>query len=187
MRQRSVAFLARSVDATAMSRYRPPRPRSSPYITAEGHARLTAELKDLWKNQRPVLTARIQAAAANGDRSENGDYIYGRKAQREMDARIRYLSKRLDELEVVDRIPSEQGKIFFGARVSLEDDSGKALTVRLVGADEIDTPLGWISIDSPLARALLGKRVDDEISIDVPAGQQHYLITKISYGATESA
>ncbi len=169
-----------------MSRYRPPRVRSSPYITAEGHSRLTAELKDLWKIQRPALTARIQAAAANGDRSENGDYIYGRKAQREMDARIRYLSKRLDEVEVVDRMPRDQSRIYFGAWVSLEDEAGKSLRVRLVGADEIDTARSWISIDSPLARSVLGKAVDDEISLQTPAMDQLYWITAISYVATES-
>lgn len=170
-----------------MSRYRTPRARSSPYITAEGHARLTAELKDLWKIQRPALTARIQAAAANGDRSENGDYIYGRKAQREMDARIRYLSKRLDEVEVVDRMPRDQSKVYFGAWVSLEDEAGKTIKVRLVGADEIDTALGWISVDSPLARAALGKTVEDEISLQTPSGDQLYWITAIRYAATESA
>lgn len=168
-----------------MTRYRPPRERSSPYITPEGHARLTAELKDLWKIQRPALTARIQAAAANGDRSENGDYIYGRRALREMDSRIRYLSKRLDELEVVDRTPRDQNRVFFGAFVSLEDEDGKAVRYRLVGADEIDAGHGWISVDSPLARALLGKRVDDEISMQVPAGEQLFWITEISFSATE--
>lgn len=169
-----------------MSRYRPPGARASPYITAEGHARLTAELKELWKVQRPALTARIQAAAANGDRSENGDYIYGRKAQREMDARIRYLSKRLDEVEVVERTPRDQSRVYFGAWVSLEDETGKTLKVRLVGADEIETSLGWISIDSPLARAALGKSVEDEISLQTPSGAQLYWITEISYSATES-
>jgi len=168
-----------------MTRYRAPRPRSSPYITPEGHARLTLELKDLWKNQRPALTARIQAAAANGDRSENGDYIYGRKALREMDARIRYLSKRLDEIEVVERPPREQSKVYFGAWVTVEDDAGQVHRYRLVGADEIDTALAWISIDSPLARALLGKTVDDEISIQAPAGEQLLWITAIGYAATE--
>jgi len=169
-----------------MSRYRPPGARSSPYITAEGHFRLTAELKDLWKIQRPALTARIQAAAANGDRSENGDYIYGRKAQREMDARIRYLSKRLDEVEVVDRMPRDLSRIYFGAWVSLEDEAGKTLRVRLVGADEIDTAQSWISIDSPLARAVLGKTMDAEISLQTPAGDHLYWIAAISYTATES-
>lgn len=168
-----------------MTRYRPPRERSSPYITPEGHARLTAELKDLWKNQRPALTTRIQAAAANGDRSENGDYIYGRKALREMDSRIRYLSKRLDELEVVDRAPRDRHRIFFGAWVGLEDEDGNTLRYRLVGADEIDASRGWISIDSPLARALLGKQVEDEVSIQAPAGEQLFWIMDISFDATE--
>ena len=170
-----------------MTRYRAPRERSSPYITAEGHARLTAELKELWKVQRPALTTRIQAAAANGDRSENGDYIYGRKALREMDGRIRYLSKRLDELEIVDRSPRDTGRVYFGAWVSLEDEAGGAVSYRLVGADEIDTGRGWISIDSPLARALLGKRVDDEVTIRAPAGEQTFWITSIRFEPTGNA
>lgn len=167
-----------------MTRYRPPRERSSPYITPEGHARLTAELKDLWKIQRPALTARIQAAAANGDRSENGDYIYGRKALREMDSRIRYLSKRLDEIKVVDRPPRETSKIYFGAWVSLEDENGAARCIRLVGADEIDTARRWISIDSPLARALIGKQVEDEVTIEAPSGPQTFWVTEISFDST---
>jgi transcription elongation factor GreB len=170
-----------------MTRYRPPREHASPYITAEGHARLTAELKDLWKHQRPALTARIQAAAANGDRSENGDYIYGRKALREMDARIRYLSKRLDAIEVVDRAPRDQSRVYFGAWVTLEDEDGKPARYRLVGADEIDAGNGCISVDSPLARALLGKRVDDEITLNVPAGSQLYWITRIEFETTETS
>ncbi len=164
-----------------MTRYRPPREHSSPYITSDGHARLTAELKELWKVQRPALTARIQAAAANGDRSENGDYIYGRKAQREMDARIRYLSKCLDALKVVDRPPRDTSKVYFGAWVTLENEDGKRVDYRLVGADEIDTPNRWISIDSPLARALIGKRVDDEVSIQAPSGEQTFWITEVHF------
>jgi len=164
-----------------MTRYRPPRERSSPYITPAGHARLTAELKDLWKIQRPALTARIQAAAANGDRSENGDYIYGRKALREMDSRIRYLSIRLDEVEIIDRPPRDASKIYFGATVSLEDEHGNTSHYRLVGADEIDTALRWISIDSPLARALIGKQVDDEVTIQAPAGEQTWWVTGIGF------
>ncbi|MBM4206010.1 MAG: transcription elongation factor GreB [Gammaproteobacteria bacterium] len=168
-----------------MTRYRPPRERSSPYITPEGHARLTSELKDLWKIQRPALTARIQAAAANGDRSENGDYIYGRKALREMDSRIRYLSKRLDESEIIDRPPRDSRKIYFGATVTLEDEDGKTAQYRLVGADEIDTTLRWISIDSPLARALIGKQVDDEVTIQAPAGEQTWWVTRIGFEGSE--
>lgn len=164
-----------------MTRYRPPRERSSPYITPAGHARLTAELKDLWKIQRPALTARIQAAAANGDRSENGDYIYGRKALREMDSRIRYLSKRLDEVEIIDRPPRDASKIYFGAKVSLEDEHGNTSHYRLVGPDEIDSALRWISIDSPLARALIGKQVDDEVTIQAPAGEQTWWVTGIGF------
>src|SRR5690606_5568130 len=103
--------------------YRPPRPRASPYITAEGFARLNAELKELWKVQRPAVTRKVSEAAAMGDRSENAEYIYGKKQLREIDARVRFLSKRLDELEVVDRPPPDQSRVFFGAWVTLEDEA----------------------------------------------------------------
>ena len=169
-----------------MSRYRPPAPKSSPYITAEGHERLTSELKHLWKVERPALTQRIAAAAANGDRSENGDYIYGRKALREMDRRIRYLSTRLDALNVVDRPPRDTSRVFFGAWVTVEDEDGAETRHRLVGPDEFDACAEFISIDSPLARAMLKKQVDDEVSVDTPGGEQVYVITEISYGPTES-
>ena len=168
-----------------MSRYRPPAPKSSPYITAEGHDRLTSELKHLWKVERPALTQRIAAAAANGDRSENGDYIYGRKALREMDRRIRYLSTRLDVLTVVDRPPRDTSRVFFGAWVTVEDEDGAETRHRLGGPDEFDTSAEFISIDSPLARAMLKKQVDDEVSVDTPGGEQIYVITEISYAATE--
>ncbi len=164
-----------------MSRYRPPAAKSSAYITAEGHARLTKELKQLWKVERPALTARIGAAAANGDRSENGDYIYGRKALREMDRRIRYLSTRLDALTVVDRPPRDTSRVFFGAWVTVEDEAGTESRHRLVGPDEFDSAPGYISIDSPLARAMLKKQVDDEVSVHTPAGEQYFAITKIEY------
>ncbi|MEZ5560635.1 MAG: transcription elongation factor GreB [Pseudomonadales bacterium] len=147
-----------------MSRYRPPAPRSAPYITPEGHARLTAELKSLWKDKRPEVTRKVAEAAAMGDRSENAEYIYGKRQLREIDARIRFLSRRLDELKVVDRVPPDRSRVFFGAWVSLADGAGEVFRYRLVGPDEFDQDPTFISIDSPLARALLGRRVGDRVS-----------------------
>ena len=149
-----------------MSRYRQPRPKSSPYITAQGHQRLQDELAFLWKVKRPEVTAKVAEAAALGDRSENAEYIYGKKQLREIDSRIHYLSKRLDELEVIDRQPADQERVFFGAWVTLEDVQGEIDTLRIVGADEIDTRAKHISIDAPLARALVGKCLDDEVVVD---------------------
>ena len=144
-----------------MSRWRPPSPKSSPYITAAGARRLEAELKALWE-RRADVTRHLAAAAAEGDRSENAEYIYRKKELREIDRRLRYLQKRLPALTVVDQIPGNRDRVFFGAWVTLEDDNGEESTYRIVGADEIDTQQGWISVDSPMARALLKKAVDDE-------------------------
>lgn len=164
-----------------MSRYRPPAPRSSAYITAEGAAALRAELQQLWKVERPQVTAAVHEAAKNGDRSENGDYIYGKRRLREIDRRVRYLSKRLEELTVVDRTPAQQDKVFFGAWVTLEDEDGNEKCYRIVGPDEIDPARNWISMDSPLARAALGKRLDDEFECRTPQGMQQLCITGIRY------
>ena len=166
-----------------MGRWRPPPPKTSAYITQAGADRLQAELKQLWKVERPQVTAVVKAAAANGDRSENGDYIYGKQRLRELDRRIRYLSKRLDALTVVDRLPGDQSKIFFGAWVSLENDQGEEFTVRIVGYDEIDAKLNWISVDSPLAQAVLGKCLDDEVKYPTPEGQKEACIVDIKYKA----
>ncbi|MGE0625914.1 MAG: transcription elongation factor GreB [Pseudomonadales bacterium] len=164
-----------------MSRYRPPRPRSSPYITAAGYARLHAELKHLWKEKRPEVTRKVSEAAAMGDRSENAEYIYGKKQLREIDARVRFLSKRLDELKVVDRPPREPDRVYFGAWVTLEEDSGTTHRYRLVGPDEFDAAPGYISIDSPMARALLSKRVDDEIEMVREGTSRTYCVVAIDY------
>ena len=168
-----------------MSRYRPPRPRSSPYITESGYQRLNEELKFLWKEKRPEVTRKVSEAAAQGDRSENAEYIYGKKQLREIDARVRFLSKRLDELTVVSRPPGESDRVFFGAWVTLENEDGECFRYRLVGPDEFDAKPGYISIDSPMARALLKKRVDDEIAIDQGEETNTYFVTGIEYeGAT---
>ena len=138
-----------------MGRYRPPRARGSRYITPEGEQVLREELHQLWKIERPVVTDTVYEAAKNGDRSENGDYIYGKRRLREIDSRVRFLNKRLDEVEVVDQVPDNTDKIFFGAWVTLEDEAGEEHRWRIVGPDEFDLGAGKLSMDSPMARALL--------------------------------
>ncbi len=164
-----------------MGRYRPPRKRGSRYITPEGEAALRAELHQLWKVERPQVTSAVHEAAKNGDRSENGDYIYGKKRLREIDSRVRFLNKRLEELQVVDRAPDDREKVYFGAWVTLEDDDGDEQRYRIVGPDEFDLKAGKLSMDSPMARSLLGKRLDDEVTVRSPSGEQRFFITAISY------
>ena len=164
-----------------MGRYRPPSPKSAPYITPEGAKALEAELKQLWKVERPTVTNVVHEAAKNGDRSENGDYIYGKKRLREIDSRVRYLSKRLDEITIVDRIPKDTSRVFFGANVTLEADNGDELCFRIVGADEIDPKQKKISIDSPMARKLLGKSLDDEVKVITEQGKKNWIITEVFY------
>lgn len=165
-----------------MSRWRPPPPKSTALITPEGHARLKAELDDLWRVQRPEVVRALAAAAAEGDRSENAEYIYRKKQLGGIDRRVRYLSKRLQALRVVDTVPSDPEAVFFGATVELEDqDSGDTVRYRIVGPDETDAPKGWISIDSPLARAMLKKRLDDEFQAELPAGAVSFVIVDVQY------
>ena len=178
-----------------MGRYRPPRPKSSPYITKPGYDRLQAELTYLWKVKRPEVTKKVSEAAAQGDRSENAEYIYGKRQLREIDSRIGFLSRRLDALKVIEQSPPDQSKVFFAAWVTLEDQAGKEHRYRIVGADEFDTAPGYISIDAPLARALIGKSLDAEIQITRPSTQgvgrileigatdkvDEYIITSIDY------
>jgi transcription elongation factor GreB len=164
-----------------MGRYRPPRQRGSRYITPEGEQALREELHQLWKVERPVVTNTVHEAAKNGDRSENGDYIYGKRRLREIDSRVRFLNKRLDEVEVVQRIPDDTDKIFFGARVTLEDQTGDEHQWRIVGPDEFDLNEGKLSMDSPMARALMGKRLDDEVRVQSPAGEQVFHVSEIRY------
>ena len=166
-----------------MSRYRAPSPPSSRYISAAGAKRLREELTYLWKEERPRVTRSVADAAALGDRSENADYIYGKKRLREIDRRVRYLNKRLDDAIVVNQSPHDTSKVYFGAMVNLQDESGDILECRLLGADEIDPAKGHISIDSPMARALLGKSITDQIAIDTPSGNKRYIITGIHYQA----
>lgn len=152
-------------------------------ITRAGWQTLDKELKYLWKQYRPEITQKVQEAAAQGDRSENADYTYNKKLLRQIDRRIRYLVKRLEELQIVDYSPQQDGKVFFGAWVELENDSGYLVRYRIVGKDELDTKLGYITIDSPMARALIGKQTDDEVTVNTPSGARHWYINKISYQA----
>jgi transcription elongation factor GreB len=164
-----------------MGRYRPPQPPSSKYITPEGKQRLVEEVDNLWKKRRPEVTKALAAAAAEGDRSENAEYIYRKKELRGIDARVRYLRKRLDGIVVVDRIPDDQHKVFFGAWVRLEDETGTEAIYRIVGPDEFDFKPEYISMDSPMGKALLGKSLDDEFDLKLPEGEASYLITEVSY------
>jgi transcription elongation factor GreB len=165
-----------------MGRYRPPGPKRSPYITAEGAIKMRAEIRDLWKVERPQVTQVVHEAAKNGDRSENGDYIYGKRRLREIDSRVRYLTQRLEDATIVEDKPRNTSKVFFGAWVTLDDeDIGAENTYRLVGSDEINPSLNWISIDSPIAQALVGKSIDDEINVTTPAGARRLIVTAIRY------
>jgi len=166
-----------------MGRQRLPQPASSKVITPEGMQQLRDELNQLWRVERPKVTQAVSEAAAQGDRSENAEYIYGKKRLREIDRRVRYLQKRIPDLKVVDRPPDDPARIFFGARIELEDQNGNAVSYRIVGPDEFDPDKGWISIDSPLARALLRKTVDDEVQVQLPVGETRYLVVAIHYSA----
>jgi transcription elongation factor GreB len=155
-----------------MGRWRPPAEKSSPYITKEGFDRLNAELKHLWKVRRPEVTQALKEAAAEGDRSENAEYIYRKKELREIDRRVRYLAKRMDQFKVVEHLPEKRDTVFFGAWVTLLDEDEKEITYRIVGADEIDPKQGYISIDSPMAKRLLKKVIGDEIEFTKPNGEE---------------
>lgn len=164
-----------------MGRYRPPREKGTALITAEGEARLRSELEQLWREERPVVAKAVQDAAKNGDRSENGDYIYGKRRLREIDSRVRFITKRLEVLKVIRERPSDPSRIFFGARVRLAEEDGTERDIRIVGPDEFDPARSEISIDSPLARALLGKGLDDVANVESPSGQREVEILAISY------
>lgn len=164
-----------------MTRYRGAQPAGSKYATAEGARRLKEELDLLWRVQRPQVTKSVAEAAAQGDRSENAEYIYGKKQLREIDRRVRFLRKRLEGLIVVSRPPDDRSRIFFGAWVRLEDDAGNESHVRIVGPDEIDPARRYISMDSPLARALMRRQAGDEVTIEVPGGKMTYVVTEVTY------
>jgi transcription elongation factor GreB len=164
-----------------MGRWRPPPPKSSPYITPAGYEALKQELDDIWLRRRDVVKA-LAAAAAEGDRSENAEYIYRKKELAGIDRRIRYLQKRLPELKVVRETPASDA-VYFGATVEVCDEQGETHEYRIVGADETDGAVGAISIDSPVARALLGKRIDDEVSIAAGESQRKVSIVAIRYAS----
>ena len=157
----------------------------SPYITRGGQKRLAEELTYLWKVKRPQVTHAVAEAAAMGDRSENAEYIYGKKQLRQIDSRMRFLTKRLNELVIVDRPPDDTSKIFFSAWVGLEDSDGNLFRYRIVGADEFDPKRGFISIDSPMAKALLRKTEGDEVEVSRPHGTDAYVVTSVDYGEQE--
>ena len=165
-----------------MSRWRPPPEKSTALITRAGHDRLKAELDELWRVRRPEVVKALAAAAAEGDRSENAEYTYRKKQLAEIDRRVRYLSKRVPALRVVDTTPSDPDAVFFGAQVEIENAvSGGCQRYRIVGPDETDARSGWISIDSPLARAMLKKRIDDEFEATLPSGPARYFIVDVRY------
>ncbi len=167
-----------------LPQHRPSSPPRSPYITAAGYRHLQDEQQNLWRKRREIVK-HLSAAAAEGDRSENAEYIYRKKQLRELDRRIRYLQKRLPELKVVDLHPSEPDRVFFGAWVTLENEQGDAVTYRIVGADEFDPKRNWISVDSPMARALLKRQVDEEFEVYTPNGPCMHCVLSIRYDIGE--
>jgi transcription elongation factor GreB len=150
-------------------------------ITREGHAALKQELDHLWRVYRPEITQKVAWAASLGDRSENADYQYNKKLLREIDRRVRYLRKRLEDMRVVDYSPEQEGRVYFGAWVEIENEAGELKTFRVVGYDEIYGRMDYISIDSPMARALLKKEVGDEFVVQIPTGEALWWINEISY------
>jgi transcription elongation factor GreB len=167
-----------------MGRWRPPAAQSTALVTPQGHVRLKAELDELWRVRRPEVVRALAAAAAEGDRSENAEYTYRKKQLGEIDRRVRYLGKRLEALRVVDTVPADREAVYFGAFVEVERlDNGEVARYRIVGPDETDAALGHISIDSPLARAMLKKRLDDEFEAELPAGPARFAIVAVDYGA----
>ena len=164
-----------------MSRYRPPAPPSSPYITPAGAERLRGELDRLWRRERPEVVRALADAAAEGDRSENAEYIYRKKQLGGIDRRIRHLRKRLDVVKVVDRAPGDCRQVFFGAWVTLEDEAGAVSRLRIVGPDEFDHAPDYVSMDSPLARALIRRTEGDEFEVELPGGRREFVIVEVTY------
>lgn len=165
-----------------MSRWRPPSPSSTAIITRDGFEKLKAELDHLWHTLRPEVVRALAAAAAEGDRSENAEYIYRKKQLGEIDRRVRYLSKRIPVLKVAEGAPSDREAVFFGAVIELENAvSGETLRYRIVGPDETNAKLGWISVDSPVARAVLKKKLDDEFEAELPGGRTRFVVIGVEY------
>lgn len=164
-----------------MGRWRSAAAPSTAIITADGQRRLKDELDTLWRVRRPEVVRALADAAAEGDRSENAEYIYRKKQLGEIDRRVRYLTKRLTDLRIVEGPPSDPNAVYFGAWLRVESQDGAMHDYRIVGPDEIDAERGWISIDSPLARAALKARVDDEFEAELPSGRVRFLIVRVSY------
>jgi transcription elongation factor GreB len=165
-----------------VSRWRPPSPSSTAIITRDGFERLKAELDHLWHTVRPEVVKALAAAAAEGDRSENAEYTYRKKQLGEIDRRARYLSKRIPVLKVVEAPPTQRDAVFFGATMELENvETGETVRYRIVGPDETDARKGWISVDSPLARAVLKKRIDDEFDAELPGGRTRFAVLSVAY------
>jgi transcription elongation factor GreB len=191
MHQKRVTSLkTRTESYCTVSRYRPPTTPGSQYITPEGAARLRDELDQLWLEERPRVTIAVSEAAAQGDRSENAEYTYGKKRLHEIDRRVRFLRKRLEGMTIVDPAANlkrrDPQRVYFGAWVQLEHSAGHAEKLlrwyRLVGPDEFDMASDYISMDSPLGRSLLGKRLDDAVTVALPTGMDTIIIVAISYG-----
>ena len=162
-----------------MGRWRPPAPKSAPYITPEGYAKLEKETAELWKKRNEVAKA-VTAAAAEGDRSENAEYIYRKKQLREIDSRLGFLQRRMPKLTIVREV-QDKSRIFFGAWVDIEDEEGKESRYRIVGADEFDEHEQYITVDSPLAKLLLGKKIDDDVLMEIEGKEKEFYVTNISY------
>jgi transcription elongation factor GreB len=164
-----------------MGRFRAPPPAASKYVTPTGARRLREELEQLWRAERPRVTQAVAAAAAQGDRSENAEYTYGKRRLREIDRRVRFLRRRLEGMVIVDQPPADRRRVFFGAWVQLEAEDGTHSRYRVVGPDEFDMAPGYISMDSPLGKALLRRRIDEEITVETPGGSRLYVIVAIEY------
>jgi len=169
-----------------VSRYRPPTQPGSKYITPEGARRLQEELDLLWHEERPKVTQAVSEAAAQGDRSENAEYTYGKKRLHEIDRRVRFLRKRLEGMAIVDTGADagrrDPKRVYFGAWVQIENAAAELRWYRIVGPDEFDMAEDYISMDSPLARSLMGKRLDDEVNVELPSGATTLTVVAISYG-----
>jgi len=164
-----------------MGRFQAPPPAASKYVTPAGARRLREELEQLWREERPRVTQAVAAAAAQGDRSENAEYIYGKRRLREIDRRVRFLRRRLQGMVIVDQPPADLQRVFFGAWVMLEAEDGARSRYRIVGPDEFDMAPGYISMDSPLGKALLRRRIDEEVSVETPGGSRLYVVVAIEY------
>jgi len=164
-----------------MGRFRAAPPAGSKYVTAAGARRLREELEQLWREERPRVTQAVAAAAAQGDRSENAEYTYGKRRLREIDRRVRFLRRRLEGMVIVDQPPADPQRVFFGAWVQLEAEDGTRSRYRIVGPDEFDMAPGYVSMDSPLGKALLRRRIEEEVRVESPGGSRLYVIVAVEY------